>query len=85
MRYCFIEAEKVHYPLGILCRVMNVSRIAYHSYASGQSYVLSSKKTVIGEQVTEFFMLTEGAMERGELRHNSSRRACRAGASKLGH
>ena len=38
MRYRFIKAEKVNYPLGVLCRVMDVSPSAYHAYVRGSSH-----------------------------------------------
>ncbi len=55
MRFRFIEAERTHYPLYLLCRVMEVSPSAYHAYARGTSHILSAKKTEVGERVSEIF------------------------------
>ncbi len=45
------------YPVRLLCRVMRVSPSAYHLYASGKSYVLSSAKAVLATQVATAFYL----------------------------
>ena len=54
-RYRFIAAAKVAYPLGLLCRVMEVSPSAYHAYARGGSHTPGAKKAAIGERVKEVF------------------------------
>ena len=33
MRYPFIQAEKAHYPLAVLCRVLKVSRSGFYAWA----------------------------------------------------
>jgi hypothetical protein len=55
VRYRFIKAEKINYPLGILCRVMGVSKSAYHAYVRGESHTPSAKKAETGERVKEVF------------------------------
>lgn len=45
------------YPIKLLCRVMRVSRSAYHAYATGKSYVLSAAKTTLAKKVEEVFYL----------------------------
>lgn len=65
-RYRFIAAEKLNYPLGVLCRVMGVSRSAYHAYVRGGSHTPSAKKAAIGEQV-------KGVFERHRRRYGTRR------------
>lgn len=36
-RYRLIDEERVGYPVGLLCRVMQVSERAYHNHRSGKS------------------------------------------------
>ena len=55
MRYRFIDKEEALYPLWLLCRVMRVSRSAYHAYQSGKSYVVSATKAALGERVKAVF------------------------------
>jgi len=55
VRYRFIDEEKASYPLGLLCRVMRVSRSAYHAYQSGDSYVVNATKAALGERVKAVF------------------------------
>ncbi len=55
MRYRFIDEEKARYPLWLLCRVMRVSRSAYHDYRRGRSYAVSARQVAISEQVTTIF------------------------------
>jgi transposase InsO family protein len=55
VRYLFIDAEKASSPLGLLCRVMRVSRSAYHDYQSGNSYVVNALKAALGERVKAVF------------------------------
>ncbi len=45
------------FPLGLLCRVMRVSKSGYYLYARGKSYVLSVPKARLAEQVKETFYL----------------------------
>ena len=33
MRFAFILAEKVFYPIAVLCRVLDVSRSGFHAWA----------------------------------------------------
>jgi hypothetical protein len=55
MRYRFIDEVKGTYPLGLLCRVMRVSKSAYHAYRSGKTYVLSAAKAELSTQVEAVF------------------------------
>jgi len=55
VRYRFIDEQKQRYPTGLLCRVMHVSRSAYHAFASGRSYAPSASKAELGAQVKEVF------------------------------
>jgi putative transposase len=32
MRFAFIDAEKAHFPVDTLCRVLNVSRSGYYAW-----------------------------------------------------
>lgn len=57
MRYRFINEYKGTYPVRLLCRVMRVSRSAYHAFAGGKSYVSSAAKTVLAKHVEEVFYL----------------------------
>nr|MBA3572057.1 IS3 family transposase [Pyrinomonadaceae bacterium] len=57
VRYRFIDGEKPLFPLGLLCRVMRVSKSGYYLYARGKSYVLSVPKARLAEQVKETFYL----------------------------
>lgn len=57
VRYRFIAAERADYPVRILCRVMRVLMSAYHAYASGKTYVLSSRRATLAAQVKETFYL----------------------------
>jgi putative transposase len=55
VRYQFIDEEKSACPVGLLCRVMQVSSSAYHAHASGKSYQVSAAKAEMGAQVKEIF------------------------------
>jgi transposase InsO family protein len=55
VRYRFIDEAKGDYPINLLCRVMRVSRSAYHAHASGKTYVLSPAKAELGKHVEQVF------------------------------
>ncbi|MDQ3684173.1 MAG: IS3 family transposase [Acidobacteriota bacterium] len=54
-RYRLIDEERAHYPVGVLCRVLRVSRSAYHDYHRGQKCAVSTRQAAIGEQVRAIF------------------------------
>jgi hypothetical protein len=56
-RYRFIDSEKEHYLLSLLCRVMRVRRSASYVYARRKSHVLSAAKDTVAEQVEAAFYL----------------------------
>lgn len=37
MKYAFVARERAHYPLGVLCRLLGVSRSGFHDYQCRQS------------------------------------------------
>ena len=49
VRYRFIDEHKGAYPVQVLCRAMRGPTSAYHTFASGKSYVLSAAKTVLAK------------------------------------
>jgi transposase InsO family protein len=55
VRYRFIDEAKGDYPINLLCRVMRVSRSAYHAHASGKTYVLSPAKAELSKHVEQVF------------------------------
>ena len=77
MRYRFIDEEKERYPLRLLCRVMRVSRSAYHDYRRSRSYAVSARQATISEQVTSIFY-------RHRRRYGARRRAAELKAAGVG-
>lgn len=52
-RYEFIREHGHHYPINVLCKVMQVSRSAYYEYLEPQK--VSVKEQLLEEQVVEVF------------------------------
>ena len=55
MRYVFIRAEKVRYPIAILCRVLQVSRSGFYHWLKGDRSVRELRDAELLELIREIF------------------------------
>ncbi len=55
MRFKFIDAEKVVYPLTVLCRVMNVSRGGYYAWRNRKPSEHSKRDAELLVKIREFY------------------------------
>ena len=51
MRFAFVHAEKARFPVGALCRVMEVTRQGYHAYATRPPSKRAERDRVLQEDV----------------------------------
>jgi putative transposase len=55
MRYVFIRAEKVRYPIASLCRVLRVSRSGYYHWSKGDRSVRELRDAELLDLIREIF------------------------------
>lgn len=55
MKFAFIDAEKVAYPVGLLCRVLEVSRSGFYAWKSRSQSDRSKQDERLGPKVVEIF------------------------------
>ena len=71
MRFAFIDVEKAHYPMRILCRVLRVSRSGYYAWRSRKPSARQLEDERLRPKVVEAFELGRGTYGsprvRGEL------------------
>lgn len=60
MRFAFIDAEKAHYPVSILCRVLRVRRSGYYAWRLRQEPRHTRGDAVLGEQIRAAFQQSRG-------------------------
>jgi putative transposase len=60
MRFAFIDVEKAHYPMRILCRVLRVSRSGYYAWRSRKPSVRQLEDERLRPKVVEAFEIGRG-------------------------
>jgi len=55
MRFAFIDAEKAHYPIRLLCQVLQVSRTGYYAWRSREPSERAQRDAVLGIKVRSIF------------------------------
>jgi len=60
VRFVFIDEEKAHYAISLLCRVMQVSRSGYYAWRSRAPSPRAAQDQVLSETVTEIHKASRG-------------------------
>jgi len=60
VRFVFIDEEKAHYAISLLCRVMQVSRSGYYAWRSRAPSPRATQDLVLSETVTEIHKASRG-------------------------
>lgn len=60
MKFAFIEAEKAHYPVSVLCSVLEVSRSGFYAWRKRPKSSRASKDAVLAEAITKVYASSRG-------------------------
>ena len=60
MKFAFIEAEKAHYPISLLCSVLGVSRSGFYAWRKRPKSSRASKDVVLADAITKVYTLSCG-------------------------
>ena len=73
MKYGFVEAEKAHFPVSLLCKVLGVSRSGFYAWRSRPQSPRAQQNATLAETITEVHQTSRGTYGsprvHAELRH----------------
>jgi putative transposase len=83
VRFVFIDGEKAHYPVGVLCRVMKVSRSGYYAWRTREPSQRASEDDALAHTVAEVHERSRGTYGSPRIHAELRARGHRVGRKRV--
>jgi putative transposase len=83
VRFVFIDGEKAHYPVGVLCRAMKVSRSGYYAWRTREPSQRASEDDALAHTVAEVHERSRGTYGSPRIHAELRARGHRVGRKRV--